>query len=451
VVATIAFGMGVDKPNVRFVVHSSVPGSLPAYIQESGRAGRDGDPSECVVLYRGADLGRRKRLVTLNAAGENEVSSFFRALSGVENGGRVNVPPGSLAALGGVDPESAGIVLGSLEESGLVSRGYDLWAEVEVRRLEEEPGGLREEVAAVHAALPGSGSVGLPELARRAGLRPAIVQGALYRMMVDGIAEIIPRGSLVDVRLKAAALDAESRHHIASRLKNRARAAYAQIRDVEAFANLTTCRREHLLRHFGDTEEVAPCAGCDVCLGETEEPVGRGTAAPRAGVPKGTPLVSAFAELSRADERLPEMDAELFERLRSWRGEQARQQRVPAYVVLHNSHLEEISARKPRTIHELGAIKGVGLRRAARYGEELLALVNGEQRSREASDVVSAPRNGTEGNGPGGYRPHVETANRLLRSGRGADAVPELARALELGGEEARREVDALLEKIAEG
>src|SRR3712207_8564215 len=61
---------------------------------------------------------------------ENEVGSFFRALAGVENGGRVNVPPGSLAALGGVDPESAGIVLGSLEESGLVTRGYDLWAEI---------------------------------------------------------------------------------------------------------------------------------------------------------------------------------------------------------------------------------------------------------------------------------------------------------------------------------
>jgi ATP-dependent DNA helicase RecQ len=433
VVATIAFGMGVDKPNVRFVIHSSVPGSLPAYIQESGRAGRDGESAECVVLYRGADLGRRKRLVTLGAAGEREVSSFFRALAGV--GGRVNVPPASLSALGGVDAEAAGIVMGSLEESGLISRGYDLWAEVEVRGIEEEPKGLREEVAAVHAALPGSGSVGLPELSRRAGLRPAVVQGAIYRMMVDGVVEAIPRGSLVDVRLRTSSLDDENRRNIAGRLKSRANTAYAQIRDVESFANLRTCRREHLLRHFGDMEEVAPCAGCDVCLGETEERVT--TAGPRTGVPEGTPLVSAFADLSPTETEPP--DAALFERLRSWRGEQAKKQRVPAYVVLHNSHLEEISRRKPRTIHELGAIKGVGLRRAARYGDELLALVRGE----DTQDAVVA--GDVEENG---FRAHLEAAVLLLRSGRGADAVPELTRALELGGDEARREVDDLLGTI---
>jgi ATP-dependent DNA helicase RecQ len=124
------------------------------------------------------------------------------------------------------------------------------------------------------------------------------------------------------------------------------------------------------------------------------------------------------------------VDAALFERLRSWRGEQAKKQRVPAYVVLHNSHLEEISARKPGTIHELGAIKGVGLRRAARYGDEILALIRGEETPDTAEN---------------GFREHLEAADKLLRIGRGADAVPALARALELGGEEARREVDELL------
>jgi ATP-dependent DNA helicase RecQ len=424
VVATIAFGMGVDKPNVRFVVHSSVPGSLPAYMQESGRAGRDGGKSECVVLYRGADLGRRKRLVTLGTAGEREVGSLFHSLAGLERDGRVNVPPNSLSASGGVDPDAAWIVLGSLEESGLIHRGYDLWAEVEVRHLEEEREGLREEVAAVHAALPGSGAIGLPELARRAGVRPAVAQGALYRMMVDGTAEIIPRGSVVDVRLKTSALDARSRRTIAARLKSRANAAYAQIRDVEAYANLTTCRREHLLRHFGDTEQVAPCGACDVCLGEAETPGRPSRAAPE------TLLDVTKAQPSDQDD----VDRALFERLKRWRGEQARRQQVPAYVVLHNSHLEEIAARKPQSTHELGSIKGIGLRRAARYGDELLALVRGEEAAAYEQDPA-----------PSGYRPHLEAADRLLRSGRGADAVPELAQALELGGDEARDAVNKLL------
>ena len=449
VVATIAFGMGVDKPNVRFVVHASVPGSLPAYIQEAGRAGRDGNDASCVVLYRGADLGRRKRLVTVNAAGTDEVSSFFRALCGVAGeGGRVNVPPSSLGSLGGVDGDIAGVLLGGMEETGLLTRGYDLWGEVEVRRVEEEPGELREEIAKVHAALPGEGTVSLPELARKAGVRPVVAQSALFRLMVDGLVEATPRGSLADIRLKASGLNDESRAAISSRLKSRTRSAYDQIRTVETYTTLSTCRREHLLRHFGDTEEVAPCAGCDVCLGEAHAVDVGGTSwdASYAPLPGGAPLANGAN-----GQPLAEIDPELFERLRGWRGDQARSQGVPAYVVLHNSHLEEISRRKPKNVHELGTIKGIGLRRAARYGAEILALISGREPEPEGTTPVEdAPVEGAPiGDAPAeaapDYRQHLAAAESLLRSGRGAAAVPELARALEAGGEEAREAVDALL------
>ncbi|MCA1737645.1 MAG: HRDC domain-containing protein [Actinobacteria bacterium] len=128
-------------------------------------------------------------------------------------------------------------------------------------------------------------------------------------------------------------------------------------------------------------------------------------------------------------------DPDLFERLRAWRGEQARRQQVPAYVVLHNSHLEEIASRKPQSVHELGTIKGIGLRRAARYGEEILALVRAEEPSPQNEPGSLAPD----------YRRHLEAAESLLKAGSGAAAIPELARALEIGGEEAKKAVDALL------
>jgi superfamily II DNA helicase RecQ len=236
--------------------------------------------------------------------------------------------------------------------------------------------------------------------------------------MSEGVIEAVPNGSVVDVRLRETTLDEARRSSLAARLKSHTNLAFNQIRDVENYAALTNCRREHLLRHFGDTEDVAPCAGCDVCLGETS---------PAEPAPLEVPLSNG----SSAPQRATAVDTELFERLRGWRGDQARSQKVPAYVILHNSHLEEISSSKPANIHELGNVKGIGLRRAARYGEDILKIVHGE--------TVEAAPSETD------YSSHLDNARSLLNEGRGADAVPELARALKAGGEEAHRAVNELL------
>ena len=188
-------------------------------------------------------------------------------------------------------------------------------------------------------------------------------------------------------------LDANNRRRIAARLKNMSRTAYSQLDGVEAYANLKTCRREHLLRHFGDAEEVAPCDGCDVCQGEAVQSVPEPAATPslvagqRLRCPTsrdGLCTLRTFAELARRSGAEPKSAG--------LRG---------AAQFSHRGDLHPKTPDHPRT----GLHKRDRTPPGSRYGEEILVLVHGDDAGGNDAELA--------------YRGHLEAAEPASERGTG--------------------------------
>jgi len=183
--------------------------------------------------------------------------------------------------------------------------------------------------------------------------------------------------------------------------------AWERYRVIREFVESKRCRHRQICGHFGEAPKWGTCEACDVCGSVTEWMTTPARGVAYAGKEARLPVAPAGAGVSAAD-------AELREYLREWRRVTAKEQNAPAFVVLHDTTLEEICRRQPASIAELMNITGIGERKAEVYGKGILAAL---ERYRGGARASAAPEKKTA--------PALETM-RLLTAGHSFEDIAKI-------------------------
>jgi ATP-dependent DNA helicase RecQ len=401
--------MGIDKPNVRLVVHHAMPGTLEAYYQEAGRAGRDGNHSECVLLHSFPDRFTHEFFIKGAYPERPVVESVYDALRRVvDASGMTDLGPADIARLvpGKVGDRDVDSVLRILLRADAVRRESESGSSVMIRLLatperikrelpdphNPELGLLRALWRAVGARIHDGAVValdGLPPGFSGASTAIPLLSALQARQFLTW--ERIGGGTrLTNPKAPLSAFDVDW-----AALDRRRRADLAKLDAMQKYAYTTGCRRAFVLRYFGDEAGRGTCGGCDNCLGvhvgvERHQP----GPAPRARRERATPAAgSRGSSRSRAAQGDSEAGTEvvldgaatrLFAALKSLRSSIAREEKVPAYVVFSDRTLAELAARKPRSTASMLDVRGVGQMKLDKYGERFLAAIKGADETEAA-------------------------------------------------------------------